>query len=229
MNFKKYYAIIVAGGKGLRLGSDIPKQFMLLNNKPVLLYSLEAFSRSTYKPDLIIALSKEYEPYWLELCKIHNIDINHRIITSGVNRSETVRNAVNSINNEDSIVAIHDGARPLVNTSLIDNLYKTAWQTQSAVPVIDLVDAIAKNTKGESHNITKKDFWLVQTPQCFVSKDVKAAYNNLRDGIYDDDAGLMEATGVRITRIKGQRNNIKITYPGDIAIAKALLESADLY
>ncbi|MGE9515921.1 MAG: IspD/TarI family cytidylyltransferase [Solitalea-like symbiont of Acarus siro] len=228
MNFKKYYAIIVAGGKGLRLGSDIPKQFMLLNNKPILLYSIEAFSYSIYKPDLIIALSKEYQPYWLDLCKAHNITVRHSIINAGNNRSDTVRNAINYINNEHSIVAIHDGARPLINTSLIDKLYKTANETGTAVPVVDLVDAIAIKTKTKAHNIAKKDFWLVQTPQCFVGKDIKAAYNRCRDAIYDDDASLMEANGLSITRIKGERNNIKITYPNDIVIAKSLLESGDI-
>src|SRR5699024_7016084 len=135
--------------------------------------------KSIYKPKIILVLNSNYKDYWVDLCKKHSIDIHHSIVEASSNRSLTIKNAIDTISNINSIVAIHDGVRPLIGTRLIDNLYKEASKLGNAIPYISLVDAIVKNSTTGRCSLNKKEYSLVQTPQCFKTAEIKDAYNKL--------------------------------------------------
>src|ERR1700744_620829 len=220
----KSYAIIVAGGSGTRMGSAIPKQFLLLNGKPVLMYTIEAFHNSAIKPVIIIVLPAEYHTYWQQICNEHNFTIQHQLVTGGETRFHSVKNALDIINNDpQSIIAVQDAVRPLTSKQVIELSYQHAQLHGNAVTAVKSRDSVRLMENAESKCLIRDNVYLVQTPQTFQSAQLKKAYLQPYNSTFTDDAGVVEETGVEITLIEGSHHNIKITYPEDIAIAEAIL------
>ena len=217
------FAIIVAGGKGLRMGTEIPKQFLILQNKPILAYSIEAFYKEDSATKIIIVLPQEQEEYWKYLCKEYSITIPHTIVYGGKERFFSVKNGLSLVNPE-SVVAIHDGVRPLIDTETIRNGFNLAKEKNSAIPVIDSIDSLRITENGTSKSINRNTVKRVQTPQVFSSKKLLKAYNTDFLDFFTDDASVFENTFDSIFTFSGNDKNIKITNEFDLKIANAFLE-----
>ena len=222
----KKVALIVAGGKGLRMNSDIPKQFLLLKGTPVLMHTIEKFS---HLDEIILVLPTKQIEYWNNLCKKYNFLIHHTIVGGGKTRFHSVKNGLEKVVNN-SIVAIHDGVRPLISTKLIDDLIddlidetNTYINIVAVVPIIPLRDSIRKvYNKDLSKHIDRTDLYNVQTPQCFLSDSIKNAYTQEYSVKFTDDASVFESNGGNIKTIIGEEKNLKITTKEDLKIASIL-------
>ncbi len=219
-----YYAIIVGGGSGSRMHSAIPKQFMLLSGKPVLMHTIEAFHSSSLNPELILVLPADFHQYWKDLCLEYQFTPAHHVVTSGEHRFHSVSNGLKSIHG-DGVVAIHDAVRPCISTALIDAAFRQATECGSAVTAIRSRDSVRQKNAAGSVNLKREDIYLVQTPQVFSTELLSKAYRQDFSEEFTDDASVVERTGARITLIEGDVKNIKITYPDDIRIAEIYLET----
>ena len=221
------YIIIVAGGKGLRMGADIPKQFLPIGGKPILMHTIESFHE--YNPELgiILVLPQSQQEYWKQLCIEHSFKVNHTIVNGGETRFESSRNGLAAIPDEEiGVAGIHDGVRPFVSKEVIDNCYETAKDDFAAIPVMPVTDTIRYVDKqGGGKNVMRSDYRVVQTPQVFDIQLLKQAYNADYQESFTDDASVVESLGCQATMVEGNRENIKITTPFDIIVAEALLKS----
>lgn len=215
-------ALIVAGGKGERMNSDIPKQFIEINGKPVLMYAIEAFVKYNADIQIILVLPESQTDQWENLCKKYTFNIKHTVVTGGPTRFRSVQNGLKSIATP-AVIAVHDGVRPLVSVQTISKCFIEAEIHKTAVPVIELVESIRKifGTTNESAN--RSEFRLVQTPQVFDGELLKRAYLQEYSDSFTDDASVVESLGERIYLVEGNRENIKITTTMDLVIAKTLL------
>lgn len=217
------YALIVAGGKGLRMGGELPKQYLPLGDgKLILMHSLEAFY--TYDPhiELILVLPAEHRSFWEELCHKHHFTIPHRMANGGETRFHSVKNGLELIP-DSGLVGIHDGVRPFVSPEVIARCYETAEANQAVVPVVEVVETVRHLTDGSSETVNRNEYRLVQTPQVFDIAILKKAYSRNYTPSFTDDASVVEAMGVTVTLVEGNRENIKITTPFDLKIASALI------
>lgn len=224
MNGNKY-VLIVAGGIGSRLNSEIPKQFLELNRKPVLMHSIQAFFNALPGITIILVLPSQYLDHWRELCKIHNFNIQHQLTSGGETRFHSVQSGLNLINSNDGIVGVHDAVRPLVSSETIISCYNSAEEYGSGIPVVSIKDSIRrvdknKNSKAEN----RKNFLLIQTPQCFPVGKLKEAYSIEYHEQFTDDASVMESAGHTISLVPGNSENIKITFQEDFIYAEALMK-----
>ena len=221
------YIIIVAGGKGMRMGADIPKQFLSIGGKPILMRTIERFHE--YNPELgiILVLPQSQQEYWKQLCTEHNFEVNHTIVNGGDTRFESSRNGLAAIPDEEiGVAGIHDGVRPFVSKEVIDNCFETARDDFAAIPVLPVTDTIRYVDKqGGGKNVMRSDYRVVQTPQVFDIQLLKQAYNADYQESFTDDASVVESLGCQATMVEGNRENIKITTPFDIIIAEALLKA----
>ncbi|MFC3563652.1 2-C-methyl-D-erythritol 4-phosphate cytidylyltransferase [Pedobacter jamesrossensis] len=218
----KYYAVIVAGGSGNRMQTETPKQFLLLNNLPVLMHTIKAFAHSDTQPKILVVLHQDQHNYWKRLCNEFNFNVPHQIIAGGSERFHSVQNAIDTID-EDSFVAIHDAVRPLISKQLIDNSYKKAIEIGNVIVAVQSSDSVRLSKEGQTLAIKRNEVYLVQTPQIFNIAILKAAYKQPFEASFTDDASVVEALGEKINIIDGERNNIKITYPIDLELAEMLL------
>jgi len=214
----KKVAIIVAGGQGIRMNSDIPKQFLLLNSTPVLIHTLLKFS---HLDEIILVLPEIQIEYWNQLCKSHNFTIPHTIVEGGITRFHSVKNGLEKVDNN-SNVAIHDGVRPLVSKNLINNLISEVKEGVGAIPVVPIKDSIRKLEGTNSIHIDRNTLYKVQTPQCFLSDDIKKAYTKEYSDTFTDDSSVFEANGGKINTLLGEEKNLKITTEEDLKIAEIL-------
>jgi len=220
----KKYAIIVAGGNGTRANTPIPKQFMNLDGKPVIMHTISKFAEAGINIEIILVLNKDHQNYWQELCKEHNFTIEIKIAEGGENRFESVKNGLAMISDE-GIVAIHDAARPLVSTKTIITSYKAAEMYGNAVPAIPLTDSIRQIDSSKSIAVDRTRYCVIQTPQCFLASILKKAYSSAEYKIhFTDDASVVEASGEKIHLVDGNPDNIKITTPRDFILAEALMK-----
>lgn len=221
------YIIIVAGGKGMRMGADIPKQFLSIGGKPILMRTIERFHE--YNPELgiILVLPQSQQEYWKQLCTEHNFEVNHTIVNGGDTRFESSRNGLAAIPDEEiGVAGIHDGVRPFASKEVIENCFETARDDFAAIPVLPVTDTIRYVDKqGGGKNVMRSDYRVVQTPQVFDIQLLKQAYNTDYQESFTDDASVVESLGCQATMVEGNRENIKITTPFDIIIAEALLKS----
>ena len=220
------YAIIVAGGKGSRFGSDIPKQFLPLNNMPVLMHTINRFAKCN--ASIIVVLPEAQIEDWKSLCKENNFTTPHSIVSGGSTRFHSVKNALCTINAEKGdLIAVHDGVRPLVTDEIINEAYDTATIHLSAVPAIDVTDTIRQleNEDGTSKALLRSSLRAVQTPQTFEATLLINAYNAPFTDAFTDDASVVEAAGHSITLTHGSPRNIKITHSIDLLIAEELLKN----
>lgn len=221
------YIIIVAGGKGMRMGADIPKQFLSIGGKPILMRTIERFHE--YNPELgiILVLPKSQHEYWKQLCTEHNFNVSHTIVNGGDTRFESSRNGLAAIPDEEiGVAGIHDGVRPFASKEVIENCFETARDDFAAIPVLPVTDTIRYVDKqGGGKNVMRSDYRVVQTPQVFDIQLLKQAYNADYQESFTDDASVVESLGCQATMVEGNRENIKITTPFDIIVAEALLKS----
>lgn len=218
------YIIIVAGGKGLRMGSDIPKQFLPIGGKPVLMRTLERFRQYSPTLQIILVLPKAQQDYWQKLCKEYAFDIDYQLADGGETRFHSVQNGLAKIpDNAQGVVGVHDGVRPFPSIDVIRNCYETAREKKAVIPVIPVVETV-RHLKGDtSVTVSRNDYRLVQTPQTFDIQLLKAANRQPYNDGFTDDASVVEAFGFNITLVEGNRENIKITTPYDLKIAEVLI------
>lgn len=216
------YIIIVAGGKGLRMGGDIPKQFLPIGGKPVLMRTLERFHEYSKDLQIILVLPKAQQNYWQQLCEEYNFKIEIRLADGGETRFHSVQNGLSLIPDDtEGVVGVHDGVRPFVSVDVIRACYDTARTRQSAIPVTPVVETLRHIPTQK--NVLRSDYCLVQTPQCFDIQLLKAANKQPYSDNFTDDASVVEAYGHEVTMVEGNRENIKITTPFDLKIAETLL------
>ncbi len=228
------YIIIVAGGKGLRMGGDIPKQFLLIGGRPVLMRTLERFREYSPTLQIILVLPKDQQNYWLQLCKEYDFKIDYQMTDGGETRFHSVQHGLALIPDDaQGVVGVHDGVRPFPSTEVIHNCYETAREKKAVIPVIAVVETVRKlvsiGTISSldtilSKTVPRNDYRLVQTPQCFDIQLLKAANRQPYNDNFTDDASVVENYGQDITLVEGNRENIKITTPYDIVIAEALVQ-----
>ncbi|MDR0972275.1 MAG: 2-C-methyl-D-erythritol 4-phosphate cytidylyltransferase [Bacteroidales bacterium] len=221
---EKRYVIIVAAGRGVRLKSDIPKQFLPINGKPILMHTIEKIVSAIEDIKPIVVISKEYIPYWEHLIKEYNFTIAHNVVQGGKERFFSVQNALETIEDYDAIVGLHDGVRPFVSRKVIEDCFSIAEEKGNCIPYITPKETTRLRTKkGETKTINRDDVFLIQTPQCFDVKMIKEAYKQEYQENFTDDASVVEKMGEEIFLTKGNIENIKITNPIDILYSEILI------
>jgi len=215
------YALIVAGGSGKRMGTEIPKQFLELAGKPVLMRTIERFSAFDPSIRIILVLPEDQPGYWEELKKKYSFSVLHMVVAGGPTRFDSVKNGLEKID-EKGLVAIHDGVRPLVSTDTIKRCFEAAQKFGNAVPVISPADSVRMITEQGNMPVNRQYLRIIQTPQVFDSRLIKKAYLQEYSPDFTDDATILEKTGETIHLVEGNRENLKITNPGDIEIAETL-------
>ncbi|TKB95948.1 2-C-methyl-D-erythritol 4-phosphate cytidylyltransferase [Pedobacter cryophilus] len=220
-----FYAVIVAGGSGKRMGNVIPKQFMLLNGIPVLMHTLNAFYTNEYQPQIILVLPESEDFFWQQLIAKHHFKVPHQIIYGGTERFHSVKSALSIITDSNSIIAIHDGVRPLVSQKTISNCFQSALAKGNAIAAIPAKDSIRKVKNNQSEALNRSEIYLVQTPQTFIFEQLRNAYKQEYSINFTDDASVVEKAGFPIHIENGDEFNFKITFKEDLIIAEALLKS----
>jgi 2-C-methyl-D-erythritol 4-phosphate cytidylyltransferase len=221
----KKYVIIVAGGKGARMDSNIPKQFLLLKGKPLLMYAIEAFYYYDSEIDIILVLPEGQLDYWRKLCKTYQLSIPHRVIFGGDTRFHSVKNALHLVEGN-AVIGIHDGARPLVSEDVIARAYQAVGKGKAVCPVIPVHDSLRIKTNLGTRRVNRDLYYQVQTPQVFMAKTLINAYLKPYAPEYTDDISVVEASRrCQIIVVEGSPENIKITTPIDLVIAEVLLSS----
>jgi len=219
------YVIIVAGGSGSRMQSAVPKQFLLLNGKPVLMHTVEAFFNSASHPQIIIVLPAAYQSYWEQLCTDYDFSIPHQLVKGGETRFHSVKNGLDAIAEDSNVlVAVHDAVRPLPGEAIVNECYKHAAEKGNAITAVKSRDSVRQLKNGVSISLLRDEIFLVQTPQTFQIEQLRKAYNQPFNEGFTDDASVVEAAGFPISIIEGSYRNIKITFPEDIAIAERFLK-----
>ena len=215
--------VIVAGGKGLRFGSNLPKQFLPMNQKPVLMHTIDAFFNCDNSFNIVVVIPENHFSFWIELCNKYNFKTPHKLVKGGSSRWESVKNGLTAVE-DNCIVGIHDGVRPLISSELITKLYSSAEVFGAVIPAIKVTDSlrVLNCNKDKSAAIDRELYRAVQTPQVFKSNIIKQAYNLPYEECFTDDASVVERYGIEITLIEGEDRNIKITSSKDLAIAELL-------
>lgn len=214
------YIIIVAGGKGLRMGSDIPKQFLPIGGKPVLMRTIERFHHFSEALQIILVLPKAQQAYWHGLCEQYQFDVPYLLADGGETRFHSVQHGLALIPDDaQGVVGVHDGVRPFPAIDVIRCCYDTARTAKAVIPVTPVVETLRHITEGTK---PRGDYRLVQTPQTFDIQLLKAANRQPFSEAFTDDASVVESYGHAITMVEGNRENIKITTPFDLAIAETL-------
>ncbi|WP_162417122.1 2-C-methyl-D-erythritol 4-phosphate cytidylyltransferase [Cyclobacterium roseum] len=222
------YAIIVAGGSGTRMGTEIAKQYLVIGGKPVLMHTLNQFFGYDPAIRLLLVLPEADFPYWKNLCREHGFAIPHQLVKGGKSRFGSVRNGLDCIPGDSGLVAIHDGVRPFVNGRVIRESFVTAATSGSAIAVVPLKDSI-REVKGPDQSVfrDRRQFRLVQTPQTFQLAKIKEAFAGGEKEIFTDDATVYEHMGWEVCLIPGNPENIKLTSPEDLDFANYLLSKGE--
>lgn len=214
--------IIVAGGKGERMQTNIPKQFIELKSRPVLMHTMDVFVQYNNQINVIVVLPETQIENWNRLCKKHAFQTKHHIVNGGTVRFESVKNGL-KMASDSGLIAVHDGVRPLVNQTTIAACFREARISGAAIPVVMPVESIRQVEGDKSVAVDRNIFRLVQTPQVFDANILKKAYEQEFNPLFTDDASVVEAFGVKISLVEGNRENIKITTPFDIKLAEKML------
>ena len=223
MIFNKHYSvIIVAGGKGLRVGGEIPKQFQFIAGKPMLMRTVEAFYRFDAKMRIVIVLPKEFRELWTTLCAQHGFEIAHKVVLGGKTRFHSVKNGLSEIP-DDEIVGIHDAARPFVSLKTIETCYRQASEEQcGSIPVVEEKNSVRLLSDSGSKALDRTQIRIVQTPQVFPAVLLKEAYQTEFFPHFTDDASVAEYAGITIRLVEGDEANTKITTAWDLKLANLI-------
>lgn len=217
----KKHVIIVAGGKGLRMGGDIPKQFVPVGGKPVLMRTLEAFHAYDSSMHLIVVLPVTQQAYWKELCDSYRFTLSHEVADGGETRFHSVANGLAKVVG-DGWVGVHDGVRPFVSQEVISRCYDEVREKKAVIPVIGVVETVRRLTETGSETVPRDCYKLVQTPQVFEVDLLRRAYRQPYTDAFTDDASVVEALGEQVYLVEGNRENIKLTTPSDLRMAEYL-------
>ncbi|NMB49431.1 MAG: 2-C-methyl-D-erythritol 4-phosphate cytidylyltransferase [Bacteroidales bacterium] len=214
--------IIVAGGTGKRMQADIPKQFIELKSKPILMHTIEVFANYDHHINIIVVLPKNQMKVWKQMCKKQNFNIVHQMVAGGATRFDSVKNGL-ELAPDEGLVAVHDGVRPLVSVQTIHRCFEKAEHTGAAIPVTDIVESIRKVDGNDNVTVDRNLYKAVQTPQVFDTQILKIAYRQNYVPTFTDDASVVEASGHKISIVEGNKENIKITTPLDLEIGELFL------
>ena len=235
---KKRYLIVTAAGHGSRMGTDVPKQFLLLDGKAILQRTIERFLEADPDIRVVTVLPSDSVNLWREYCQEHNFHCPQILVKGGITRFHSVRNALARVP-DGVLVAVHDGVRPLLSAGMISRMFEKAEECEALVPVVPSVDTLkavekVRNEDGEEElkaipeqKIDREHTFCAQTPQIFRSESLKAAYRSPFDTSFTDDASVAEKKGIPVTYIPGERFNLKITTPEDLYIAEAVMKMQD--
>lgn len=228
------FVIIVAGGKGLRMGGDLPKQFIPLEGKPVLMHTVEAFHRWDASASLVLVLPDEHRDYWEMLCREIGCRAPHRIARGGETRFHSVLSGLQMLSGEiqealhsgeKALIAVHDGVRPFVSQEVITACFDEAEKSGAAIPVVAMADSLREKTAEGSRPVDRSRYVAVQTPQVFEADLLMRAYAQDYTPQFTDDASVVEALGHPVHTVAGNSENIKLTTPFDLLVARALLRA----
>ena len=223
----KRYLIVVAGGKGMRMGGETPKQFQLLGDKPVVMVTLERLHAIDPSMQLILVLPAEHMDMWLSLCKQYSFAVPLLLAQGGSTRFHSVQNGLAQVDDiDDALVGVHDGVRPFVSPKVLDDCFCEAWIHGAAIPMIDVQDSLRHivGGNGVTEVVPRDRYRLVQTPQVFRLSLLRRAYEQRFVESFTDDASVVEALGEQVVGVEGNRENIKLTTPFDLMVAKTLME-----
>lgn len=223
MNKSQQYVIIVAGGSGSRMQSTLPKQFMLLAGKPILMHTIEAFHQYSATIKIILILPESHIETWQTLCETHQFQISIQIQAGGGNRFESVKKGLDLLENE-GFVAIHDGVRPFINIDLINRAFLSAEINGNGVAAVALKESIRLSDGKKNKAVDRASYKIIQTPQVFQLPQIKRAYQNAANTAFTDDATVAENDGNEIFLVEGSYENIKVTTREDLYLAQALAE-----
>ncbi len=218
------YVIVVAGGSGTRMKSVVPKQFLELAGRPILMHTLERFVTFDPAIKIILVLPEAHQSTWKELCVLHAFTLKHWVVNGGETRFHSVKNGLNTISG-DGIVAVHDGVRPLVSIDTIRRCFEEAKKKGNAIPCIPVHETVRQIEGDSSKLIDRSALRLIQTPQVFEIRLLQQAFNQEYQSIFTDDASVIENKGENIHLLEGNRENIKITEPADLILAKSIIEA----
>lgn len=222
---RKKSTIIVAGGKGLRAGGDLPKQFQPIGGIPMLMRTIQAFHRYNSQMKIVVVLPDEFQLLWEELCRLHDFIVPHKIVNGGETRFHSVKNGLVEIDDEE-IVGVHDAARPFVGTDLIARCFEAAeLHDCGVIPVVEEANSVRLLTENGSRILDRQLLRVIQTPQVFPAVRLKRAYETVFDPAFTDDASVAEKSGVNIFLIKGEESNFKITTPFDLILAETVWQN----
>ena len=224
----KRYLIVVAGGKGQRMGGALPKQFQLLGERPVIMVTLERLHAIDNTLKFILVLPLEYIALWDELCAKYEFSLPVTVVAGGNTRFHSVQNGLSMIEDSDeALVGVHDAVRPFVSQKVLDDAFREAWINGAAIPMIDIQDSVRQiiGAGGASQAVPRDRYRLVQTPQVFRLSLLRKAYSQRYVEAFTDDASVVEAMGERVYAVEGNRENIKLTTPFDMMVAKTIIET----
>jgi 4-diphosphocytidyl-2-methyl-D-erithritol synthase len=220
----KRYAIVVAGGNGMRMGAHTPKQFLVIGRKPILMHTIQQFFIFDPSIKIIVVLPNDQIKHWESLCEQYNFNVQHQITFGGSTRFHSVKNGLALIKETDALVAIHDGVRPFVAIRTLSNCYQMAAKLGNSIPVIEAFESVRLSDDEGNRAIDRNTVKLVQTPQVFIFDQLAKAYTQPQQPFFTDDASVVEEAGFEIHLTDGNRENIKITTPFDLKIAEMLLQ-----
>lgn len=206
----------------MRMGSELPKQFLPIGGKPVLMRTLEAFYACNPEIRMILVLPHDQQAYWRQLCEEHRFALPHTVVDGGETRFHSVKNGLALVQTP-ALVGVHDGVRPFVSQEVIARCYELAATKRAVIPVTDVVETVRHLTETGSETVSRDAYKLVQTPQVFDAALLKEAYEQPYDPCFTDDASVVEALGASVFLTPGNRENIKITTPFDLKVATALI------
>ena len=220
----KRSVIIVAGGNGTRMRSELPKQFIMLENLPLLMWTVLCFVEFDAKMSIIVVLPESQINYWKDLCIKYNFNHPHTIAPGGETRFHSVKRGLSYVKNS-NLVAVHDGVRPLVSHATIKSCFEQATKSGAAIPVLPMNETLRVGTLDNSQTVDRANYYTVQTPQIFLLKVLTEAYNQSWNPAFTDDASVVESTGIPVTMVLGNHENIKVTHPADLLIAGEFLRN----
>ena len=223
----KRYIIVVAGGKGTRMGGDMPKQFQLLGDRPIVMVTLEHLHALDPSLQIVLVLPQEHIELWLSLCKEYSFAVPLKLTAGGTTRFHSVQNGLAMVDDiDEALVGVHDGVRPFVSQDVYDATYREALISGAVIPMIDIHDSLRHiiGSNGASEVVPRDRYRLVQTPQVFKLSVLRAAYEQRFLESFTDDASVVEAMGHPVTGVEGNRENIKLTTPYDMMIAETIMK-----
>lgn len=214
--------IVVAGGSGTRMGADIPKQFIELNGRPILMHTLENLEAMDSAMQLVLMLPENQIPFWNKLVEKHSFSVAHKVAAGGKTRFESVRNGLKMVSNAD-VIGVHDGVRPFVSERVVRSCFEMAQSNGAAIPVVPIIQSLRRIDVEPSKAVDRNTYRAVQTPQCFQAEILRKAYELAQGTEYSDDATVVESMGKNIYLVEGNEENIKITSPIDLKLARLIV------
>jgi len=218
----KRYAVIVAGGRGVRMGSQLPKQFLEIEGKPILRHTIERFLEFDPSIEVVVVLPSSQKDWWRNYCRQSGFLERYSIVSGGITRFHSVQNALRYVGDE-GVVAVHDGVRPLLRRDLLERVFEAAADHPAVIPAVPVVESVRRVEDEKSAPVRRDGLMLVQTPQVFAAATLKKAYGQPFSPAFTDDASVVESDGESVHIVSGDRINIKITTPEDLKLAAGLL------